>query len=136
MSGGSSLPYGNIKNGFVLSCAPTGPTVGTTSIYISSVTLATVGGISGAVITLNVPGTLLGDFVDVTRPSNIVNGATLAYPYVSISNAYVYAAGNVSVVLANTSIGTFVTTPIENYAVLVMRPDTPNAPTTTPTGFY
>lgn len=129
MSGGSSLPYGNIKNGFVLAVAPTGPTVGAASVYVS--------GTTGSIITLAVPGVQLGDFVDVTRPSNTVNGnTTLLIPYVGVGNAWVAAAGYVSVVLTNSSVAANVTTPLENYGVCVFRPDTPNAPTTTPSGFY
>jgi hypothetical protein len=138
MAGGTSLPYGNVKNLFILSCTPTGTNVSATSVYIPGVTLATVGGVGGAIVTFLVPGVLPGDCVlDVNRPSNTVNGNTAnTAPYVTVANAWVPAAGQVSVALANTSIGTNVTTPIEAYIVAIGRPDTTNPPTTTPTGIY
>lgn len=130
MAGGTSLPYGNVKNIFILSCTPTGPAVGATSIVVP--------GTVGTVITLNVPGVLPGDCVlDVNRPSSTINGnLTPASPFIGISNAYVYAAGNVSVALNNSSVVASVTIPIETYIIAIGRPDTTNPPTTTPTGIY
>jgi hypothetical protein len=128
MAGGSSIPYGNVKNLFILSCTPSGPNVGATSI-----TLAT----GGAVVTVAVPGVLLGDVVfDCNRPSNTINGNTApAAPWVSVANAYISANSVLSIVLSNTS--TLATTvPIEVYGIAVGRPDTPNPPSTTPTGIY
>ena len=130
MSGGSTLPYGNVKNLFILACTPTGTNVGATSIIVA--------GTVGAVITFNVPGVLPGDCVlDMNRPSNTINGnATPAAPFVGIGNAYVSAANTITAVLSNSSVATNVTTPIEAYVVAVGRPDTVNAPLTTPIGFY
>ena len=130
MSGGSSIPYGNVKNLFVVSVQPTGPTVSATSVYIS--------GTAGSVITFAVPGVLPGDCImDCNRPSNTVNGnITPALPWVSVGNMWVAAPGYVSVVLSNSSATASVTTPIEFYTLSIGRPDTPNAPTSTPSGFY
>ena len=130
MSGGNSLPYGTVKNMFVFVSPPTGPTVSSTSVYIS--------GTYGSVITFNIPGVLVGDCVlDCNRPSNTVNGATApSFPYVSVGNAWVSGAGLVSCVLNNSSVAANVTTPIENYVLAIGRPDTTNPPTTTPTGVY
>lgn len=130
MSGGNSIPYGNVKNLFVFSGTPTGPTVSATSVYIS--------GTAGSIITFNVPGVLVGDCImDVNRPSNTINGnVTPALPWVTVGNSYVYAAGNVSCILSCSSAVANVTTPIETYVISVARPDTTNPPTTTPTGVY
>lgn len=138
MAGGTAIPYGNVKNLFILSATPTGGSVSATSVYIPGVTLATVGGVGGAIVTLLVPGVLPGDCVlDVNRPSNTVNGNTAnTAPYVTVGNAWVPAAGQVSVALTNSSIGASVTTPIETYILSIGRPDTTNPPTTTPTGIY
>jgi len=130
MAGGTSLPYGNVKNLFILACTPSGANVGATSIIVA--------GTVGAVITLTVPGVLPGDCVlDINRPSNTINGNTSpASPFVGIGNAYVSAAGAVSVVLSNTSVAANVTVPIEAYIVAIGRPDTTNPPSTTPSGIY
>lgn len=130
MSGGNSLPYGNVKNLFVFSSTPTGPTVSATSVYIS--------GTAGSVITFNIPGVLVGDCVmDVNRPSNTVNGnAAPALPWVTVGNSWVPAAGFVSTVLSCSSAVANVTTPIEVYTIAIGRPDTTNPPSTTPTGIY
>lgn len=130
MSGGNSIPYGNVKNMFIFSGTPAGANVGATSIVVP--------GTVGCVLTITVPGVLLGDCIlDVNRPSNTINGNTApASPFVGISNAYVYANGNVSICLGNSSVAANVTTPIEAYIIAVGRPDTTNPPTTTPTGIY
>ena len=130
MSGGSSLPYGNVKNLFILSCTPAGANVGATSIVVP--------GTVGCVLTFTVPGLLPGDCIlDINRPSNTINGNTApASPFIGIANAYVYAAGNMSVVLDNSSVVANVTIPIEAYIVCIGRPDTTNPPATTPTGIY
>jgi hypothetical protein len=126
MSGPATQAIGNIKNQFVFSGTPTGTGVSSTSITIAT---------GGAIVTFNVPGVLLGDLItDVNRPSNTVNGAT-GQIWVSPGNSYVYAAGQISTVLSNAST-LAVTTPIETYIIAVTRPDTPNAPSTTPTGIY
>jgi hypothetical protein len=126
MSGGSSLPYGNIKNGFVLSVTPSGTNVGTTSISI---------GTGGAVLTFNVPGIQLGDFVDVIRQSNTINGNVApGAPWVAIANSFVSTAGILSLSLSNTST-LAISTPIESYTVMVLRPDAPSV-AQVPSGFY
>lgn len=128
MSGGSTLPYGNVKNLYVLQATPSGTNVGTTSVSI---------GTGGVFLTLTVPGLQLGDLiVDANRPSQTVNGNTApAAPWVSISNTYVSAANTLVLQLANAST-LAVSTPIEAYVIGVARSDTPNPPTTLPTGFY
>ena len=128
MSGGTAIPYGNVKNLFVLSGTPSGANVGATSITIAT---------GGAIVTITVPGILAGDLViDANRPSNTVNGnLTPASPWVSVGNAFVSAAGSLSLSLANSST-LAVTTPIEAYVIGIARADTTNPPTTTPTGIY
>lgn len=128
MAGGTSIPYGNVKNLFILGCTPAGPNVGATSITIAT---------GGAVVTVAVPGLLLGDAVlDTNRPSNTVNGNTApAVPWVTVGNQYASANGVLTIALANTST-LAVTTPIEAYEVIVGRPDTTNSPTSLPTGIY
>lgn len=130
MSGGSSLPYGNVKNLFQFSVLPTGGSVSATSVYIV--------GTYGTVISFNVPGVLPGDCVlDINRPSNTVSGNTApAAPYVGIGNGYVYGANNISAVLTNSSVYAYVTTPLEYYQITVSRPEGTNPPTTTPLGVY
>ena len=130
MSGGSSLPYGNVKNLFIFSVLPTGPTVGAASVYIS--------GTAGSVISFNVPGVLPGDVVmDINRPSNTINGNTApALPWVTMGNFWVAGASNISAVLANSSATANVTTPLEYYQISVGRPEGTNPPTTTPLGVY
>jgi hypothetical protein len=130
MAGGTSLPYGNVKNMFILSCTPAGTNVGATSIIVA--------GTGGAVLTFTVPGLLPGDCVlDINRPSNTINGnITPAFPFVDIGNAWVSSANTITAILSNTSVATNVTIPIEAYIVCVGRPDTTNPPTTTPTGVY
>ena len=124
MSGGSSIPYGNVKNMFILSCAPSG-----TGVSATSITMAT----GGAMVTFTVPGLLPGDLViEANRPSNTVNGNTApAVPWVGIGNMYVSSAGVLAIQLVNTST-LAVTTPIENYTIGVGRVDG----TVTPSGFY
>lgn len=128
MAGGTAIPYGNVKNLFVLSCTPAGTNVGATSITIAT---------GGAVVLLTVPGLLPGDCImDANRPSNTVNGNTApAVPWVGIANAFVSSAGVLAIALANSST-LAVTIPIEAYVVSIGRPDTTNPPTTTPTGIY
>jgi hypothetical protein len=130
MSGGSSLPYGNMKNAWIFAGTPTGGSVSSTSVYIL--------GTYGTVVSFLVPGVLPGDCIlDVNRLSNTISGNTApAAPYVGIGNAWVYSAGNISCVLSNSSVIAYVTTPIETYTIAVGRPDTTNPPTTTPTGVY
>ena len=130
MSGGSSLPYGNVKNLFIFSVIPNGPTIGSTSVYIS--------GTAGSVISFNVPGVLPGDVImDVNRPSNTVNGNIApALPWVTVGNAWVYAASNISCILACSSAVASVTTPLEYYQISVGRPEGTNPPTTTPLSVY
>lgn len=128
MAGGTAIPYGNVKNLFVLSCTPSGPNVGAASITIAT---------GGAVVTCAVPGLLPGDCImEANRPSNTVNGNTApASPWVTVANLYASAANVLSIVLSNTST-LAVTTPIEAYVVGIARVDTTNPPTTTPTGIY
>ena len=128
MAGGTAIPYGNVKNLFVLSGTPAGANVAATSITIAT---------GGAIVTFTVPGLLAGDLVvDVNRPSNTVNGnAAPAVPWINPANAYVSAANTLTVVLTNDST-LAVTAPIEVYVIGVARPDTTNPPSTTPTGIY
>ena len=86
MSGGTEIPYGNVKNMYVLTATPSG-----TSVSI---------GTTGTVVTLTVPGLLPGDCIlDVNRPSNTINGnASPAVPWVTVGNAYVSAANTLNVV--------------------------------------
>lgn len=128
MAGGTAIPYGNVKNLFVLSGTPSGANVGA-----SSITIAT----GGAVLTINVPGLLPGDLiVDANRPSITVNGNTApAVNWVSPGNTFVSSAGVLSLTLTNSST-LAVSTPIEAYVIGIARPDTTNPPTTTPTGIY
>ena len=129
MSGGTSIPYGNVKNLFILSCTPSG-----TNVSATSITIATI----GAVVTFTVPGLLPGDCImDTNRPSNTINGNTApASPFVTVGNTWVAATGgSFSMVLENSST-LAVSVPVEAYIVAVGRPDTTNPPTTTPTGIY
>ena len=130
MSGGSSIPYGNVKNMFAFSVPPSGGSVSSTSVYIV--------GTYGTVVSFNVPGVLVGDVIlDINRPSNTISGnASPAAPYIGMGNQWVYAAGNISAVITNSSVIAYVTTPIENYQIVVARPEGTNPPTTTPLGVY
>lgn len=130
MAGGTSLPYGNVKNLFIVASTPSGTNVGATSVIIA--------GTVGAVITLTVPGVLPGDCIfDINRPSNTINGNTApASPFVGIGNAFVSAANAITVVLTNTSVAANVTTPLEAYVVAIGRADTTNPPSTLPSGIY
>lgn len=127
MAGGTAIPYGNVKNLFVLQGTPSGSFVGATSITIAT---------GGAVLTINVPGLLAGDFImDVNRPSITVNGNTApAFNWVSPGNTFVSTAGVLSLTLANSST-LAVSTPIEAYSIGIARPDAPNA-AVLPTGIY
>jgi hypothetical protein len=128
MAGGTAIPYGNVKNMFVLSGTPSGSFVSATSITIAT---------GGALLTITVPGILPGDLIlDVNRPSNTVNGNTApAFNWVSPANAFVSSAGSLSLTLANSST-LAVSTPVEAYVIGIARPDTTNPPSTTPTGIY
>src|SRR5450631_2197933 len=126
MPGGSNIPYGNVKNLFILSCSPSG-----TGVSSTSVTMAT----GGAVITFNVPGLLPGDLIfEANRASNTVNGNTApAVPWVGVGNMYVSTSGVLALQLVNTST-LAVTTPIETYIIGVARPDETNPHATLPSG--
>lgn len=128
MAGGTAIPYGNVKNLFVLSGTPSGSFVAATSITIAT---------GGAIITINVPGILPGDLVlDVNRPSITVNGNTApAFNWVNPGNAYVSSAGVLSLTLTNSST-LAVSAPVEAYVIGIARVDTTNPPSTTPTGIY
>jgi hypothetical protein len=128
MAGGTAIPYGNIKNLFGLSVTPSGTNVGATSISIGTV---------GVLLTLTVPGLILGDLVmGASRSSQTINGNTApATPFVSVDNVVVNAANSMQVVLSNSST-LAVSTPIEVYSIIVARVDTTNPPSTTPTGIY
>ena len=128
MAGGTAIPYGNVKNMFVLAGTPSGAFVSATSITIAT---------GGAILTINVPGVLPGDLVmEVMRPSITVNGNTApATNWVNPGNAFVSTAGVLSLTLTNSST-LAVTSPIESYVIGIARPDTTNPPLSTPTGFY
>jgi hypothetical protein len=128
MSGGTAIPYGNVKNMFVLSAVPSGTNVSATSITIAT---------GGAIVTLTVPGILSGDCIlEANRQSNTLNGNTApAVPWVGIGNMWVSAANTLSLQLINTST-LAVSAPIDTYVIAVARPDTTNAPSTTPSGIY
>src|SRR5277367_6989672 len=95
MAGGTSLPYGNVKNMFVVSVSPSGTFVSATSITIAT---------GGALISFNVPGVLPGDLViEANRGSNTINGnVTPAVPWVGVGNVYIASANTVNVQLVNT----------------------------------
>jgi hypothetical protein len=116
MAGGTSIPYGNVKNFFVLN-AQLIPAAGATSISIAAT--------NGASFTFSVPGLLPGDFIaDVNKPTVTLNGNTApASPFVGIGNSFVSAANTVNVTFTNTSTAA-VTIPIETYLIGVARPDT------------
>ena len=128
MAGGSAIPYGNVKNLFVISGTPSGAFVSATSITIAT---------GGAILTIQVPGLLPGDFImDVNRPSITVNGNTApAFNWVSPGNTFVSSAGVLSLTLSNSST-LAVSTPVEAYVVGFARSDSPNPPTSLPTGIY
>lgn len=126
MAGGTSLPYGNVKNLFMLSCTPSG-----TNVSATSVTIAT----GGAIVTFTVPGILSGDSVlEANRQSNTINGNTApAVPWVGVGNMWASGANTVSLNLTNTST-LAVSTPIDTYIITVARADSPNPPSTLPSG--
>lgn len=128
MAGGTAIPYGNVKNMFVLAVTPSGANVSATSVTIAT---------GGAILSLTVPGVLPGDLIlEIARASITVNGNTApAVNWVSPGNGFVSSAGVVSLTLTNSST-LAVTTPIEVYSLGIARPDTTNPPTTTPSGIY
>ena len=128
MAGGTALPYGNVKNMFVVASTPSGSFVSATSITIAT---------GGAILTLTVPGLLPGDLImDVNRPSITVNGNTApAFNWVNPGNTFVSSAGVLSLTLTNSST-LAVSTPIEAYVIGFARSDSPNPPTSLPTGIY
>jgi len=107
MAGGSSLPYGNVKNVFMLTPALT-------------FTPATIAGTTGSEVTCTVNGVILGDFVDISKPTE--------QSYIGIGNVRVSAVNTLAITFTNTSTGTVTPTASEVYTVLVFRPDS-----TTPT---
>jgi hypothetical protein len=128
MAGGTAIPYGNIKNAFLLKVTPTGANVSATSITIAT---------GGAILTLTVPGILPGDLImDVNRPSITVNGNTApAVNWVNPGNAFVSSAGSISLTLSNSST-LAVSTPIEAYVIGICRADSLNPPVDLPIGIY
>jgi hypothetical protein len=128
MAGGTAIPYGNVKNLFVLAGSPSGSFVSATSITIAT---------GGAILVINVPGLLPGDLIlDVNRPSVTVNGNTApAVNWVNPGNTFVSSAGVLSLSLSNSST-LAVSTPIEVYVIGIARSDAPNPPTNLPTGVY
>lgn len=128
MAGGSAIPYGNVKNLFVVAGTPTGAFVSATSITIAT---------GGAILTIQVPGLLPGDLImDINRPSITVNGNTApAFNWVSPGNTFVSSAGVLSLTLSNSST-LAVSTPVEAYVIGFARSDSPNPPTSLPTGIY
>jgi hypothetical protein len=128
MAGGTELPYGNVKNMFILKGTPSGAFVSATSITIAT---------GGAILVINVPGVLPGDLIlDVNRPSITVNGNTApAFNWVNPVNTFVSTAGVLSLTLANTST-LAVSTPVEAYTIGIARANTLNPPVDLPTGVY
>jgi hypothetical protein len=128
MAGGTAIPYGNVKNMFVVAGTPTGNFVSATSITIAT---------GGAILSITVPGLLVGDLImDVNRPSITVNGNTApAFNWVSPGNTFVSSAGVLSLTLSNSST-LAVSTPVEAYVIGFARSDSPNPPTSLPTGIY
>jgi hypothetical protein len=128
MAGGTAIPYGNVKNMFVVAGTPSGSFVSATSITIAT---------GGAILAITVPGLLPGDLIlDVNRPSITVNGNTApAFNWVSPGNAFVSTAGVLSLTLANTST-LAVSTPVEAYVIGFARSDALNPPAGIPTGIY
>lgn len=110
MPGGTSLPYGNVKNMYLLSL---------------TVTTQTITGTFGGEVTFSVPGLITTDNVDVNKPS--------LTQYVSIGNVRVSAAGVLAITYSNSSTGNITTPASEVYSVIVTRPDIA-PPGTTPTG--
>ena len=128
MAGGTAIPYGNVKNVFIVKATPSGSFVSATSITIAT---------GGAILTLTVPGLLPGDLImDVNRPSITVNGNTApAFNWVSPGNTFVSSAGVLSLTLSNSST-LAVSTPIEAYSIGIARADTLNPPVDLPLGVY
>jgi hypothetical protein len=100
MPGGTSLPYGNVKNAFLLNL---------------TVTTQTITGTFGGEVTFSVPGLLTTDNVDANKPSNT--------QYVGIANVRVSAANVLAITFSNSSTGNITTPASEVYSVIVMRPD-------------
>jgi hypothetical protein len=100
MPGGTSLPYGNVKNAFLLNL---------------TVTTQTITGTYGGEVTFSVPGLLTTDNVDVNKPS--------LTQYVTIGNVRVSAANVLAITFSNSSTGNITTPASEVYSVIVTRPD-------------
>jgi|ERR1700685_518555 len=128
MAGGTAIPYGNVKNLFIVQATPSGNFVSATSITIAT---------GGAILTLTVPGLLPGDLImDVNRPSITVNGNSApAVNWVSPGNTFVSSAGVLSLTLSNSST-LAVSTPVEAYVIGFARSDATSPPGTLPTGIY
>ena len=109
MPGGTSLPYGNVKNAFVLNV---------------TVTTQTVTGTFGGEVTFSVPGLITTDYVSAIKPS--------LTQYVSVASARVSASNVLAITFDNSSTGSITTPASETYTVFVARADfaPPGAPPT------
>lgn len=107
MPGGTSLPYGNVRNAFILNV---------------TVTELTITGTFGGEVTFSVPGLFTSDFVEVSKPSNT--------KYIGVVNARVSATSVLAITYSNSSTGAITTPASEVYTVFVARPDV--APPATP----
>jgi hypothetical protein len=112
MPGGTALPYGNVKNAFMLT-----PTL--------TFTPATIASTTGTEVTCIVSGVQLGDFVDLAKPTE--------QAYLGIGNVRVSAVNTLAITFTNGSTGTITPTASETYTVLVFRPDA-TLPTSLPSG--
>lgn len=110
MAGGTSLPYGNARNVFMLNTALT-------------FSPATVAAGTGSELTCTVNGVQLGDFVDLSKPTE--------QSYLGIGNVRVSAANTLAVSFTNSSTATATPASGEVYSVLVFRADSPT-PTALP----
>jgi hypothetical protein len=101
MPGSTELPYGNVRNMFVLQTALT-------------FTPTTVAGTTGSELTASVTGLQVNDFVDVSKPTQ--------QSYIGIGNTRVSAAGVLAITFTNSSTGTVTPTASEVYTIQVVRP--------------
>jgi hypothetical protein len=112
MPAGTSLPFGNTKLQAMIN-----PTL--------TFTPATVAGTTGSEVTCTVNGVQLGDYVDVSKPTQ--------QNYIGIGNVRVSAANVLAITFTNSSTGTVTPTASEVYTVVITRPDAV-VPTSLPSG--
>ena len=100
MPGPSTYSIGNIKGSWVLS-----PTLSPVSVGVTTTTEQT----------FTVTGLILGDFVDVAKPTN--------QPGLSVANSRVSAANTLAITFVNLSSATITPTASEIYNIVVTRPE-------------